>query len=199
MRARMAIASAGTTVALREVLLRDKPAEMLRLSPKGTVPVLLLADGEVIDESLDIMHWALQINDPERWLPDSPAMQTDSDTLITRNDGEFKTHLDHYKYAVRHPEHPPETYRDRADDFLGELENRLRHHPFLLNDRPTLTDIAIFPFIRQFAFVDHDWFDQSPYPRLQAWLTTLLGTPTFSHIMVKQPVYTTGAPLQVFP
>ena len=198
-RARLAIACAGTTVELREVLLRDKPADLLRRSPKGTVPVLLLPNGKVIEESLDIMHWALQQHDPEHWLDIPAPRQAESTMLIARNDGEFKTHLDHYKYAVRHPDHPPEHYRSQAEAILADLNNRLTRHPWLLGEQTRLADIALLPFIRQLALVDKRWFDHAPYPGLQRWLQTLLETPRFEQVMQKQPAWTPADPPLTFP
>lgn len=198
-RARLAIACARTPVELREVTLRDKPADMLAHSPKGTVPVLLLPDGGVLEESLDIMYWALNQHDPEHWLSDSVDQQTKTSALITRNDGEFKTHLDHYKYAVRHPEHPPEHYRAQAETILEDLNSHLTRQPWLLGEQTSLADIALMPFIRQFAFVDKHWFDHSPYPGLQRWLQTLLATPRFQQVMHKQAPWTPGDPATRFP
>lgn len=198
-RARLAIACATTTVELREVLLRDKPADMLRHSPKGTVPVLLLPDGSVLEQSLDIMYWALRQHDPEHWLPHSADQRAETSALIDRNDGEFKTHLDHYKYAVRHPEHPPEHYRSQAKVILNDLNTRLTRQPWLIGDQTSLADIALLPFLRQFAYVDKHWFDQAPYPSLQRWLRSLLETPRFQQVMHKQPIWSPGDPAAIFP
>jgi len=161
--------------------------------------VLLLPDGRVLEESLDIMHWALHRHDPEHWLNDDTALRTETSALIERNDGEFKTYLDHYKYAVRHPEHPAEHYRSQAEIILTDLDHRLSHHPWLLSDNTTLADIALFPFIRQFAFVDKPWFDQAPYPGLQRWLQTLLDAPLFQTVMQKAPPWVPDQPPTWFP
>jgi len=198
-RARLAIACAATPVELREVLLRDKPADMLRHSPKGTVPVLLLPDGSVLEQSLDIMYWALRQHDPDHWLPDNADQRAETSALIDRNDGEFKTHLDHYKYAVRHPEHPPEHYRTQAKVILNDLNTRLTRQPWLIGQQTSLADIALLPFIRQFAYVDKHWFDQAPYPGLQRWLQSLLETPRFQQVMHKQPAWSPGDPAAIFP
>ena len=187
-RARMALRYSGVKVQLRELVLRDKPAEMLRISPKGTVPVLQLADGRVIDESLDIMVWALSQNDPQSWLPQGDLLQT-SLSLIRENDGDFKQYLDRYKYTDRFPTHSAEDYRKQACNFLEQLETRLSQQEYLMSDRITLADVAIFPFIRQFAFVDKSWFDQSVYGCLRHWLERFLGSPLFLQVMQKYPVW----------
>ena len=179
MRARLAITVSLQTVEYREILLRDKPRELLEASPKGTVPVLVLPDGRVIDESLDIMHWALQLNDPERWL--------EGDTeLIERNDREFKHWLDRYKYADRFPEHSAGFYRQQGEVFLDALEQRLQCSNGLSTSHLTITDYGIAPFIRQFAHVDREWFYSSPYPHLIRWLDRFLQSELFTRIMVKR-------------
>jgi glutathione S-transferase len=168
-------------VELREVELKRKPAEMLSASPKGTVPVLVLPDNRVIDESRDIMAWVLAFDDSES-LQTHLAQQL---TLIDRNDLEFKHWLDRYKYAVGYPEKSQQEYRDLAEPFLAELEARLEHHAFLYADKARLADLAIFPFVRQFAFVDKAWFDSAPYPRVQRWLAYWLEHPLFERAMQK--------------
>lgn len=186
MRARMALRYSGVAVDIHEISLKDKPQAMLSASPKGTVPVLLLEDGTVIDESLDIMRWALAQNDPEDW-----QRQTDSSArqliveLITENDGSFKRALDRYKYAVRFPEHPPEFYRAKGEVFLTRLEHQLEQHAYLVDDHPSAADIAIFPFIRQFAGVDDAWFQTAEYRCLRAWLQGLVSGSLFLAIMQK--------------
>jgi glutathione S-transferase len=185
-RARMAIAISGVQVQHIEVELRNKPKEMLDASPKGTVPVLRFPqpEGGVIDQSLDIMRWALQINDPERWLcANNDALST---TLITANDTWFKQALDKYKYASKHPERSAESYRADGECFLSTLEDRITQHPYLLGNHCTLADIAIFPFIRQFAHVDKAWFESAPYPHLQRWLSNFLESELFHKIMEKK-------------
>jgi len=200
MRARMAIYYAGVTVELREVLLRDKPAEMLRHSAKGTVPVLALPDGAVIDESMDIMTWALMQNDRNNWLPkpDDKAM-TEVQALISENDGSFKAHLDYYKYADRYPAYSKQHYRMQGEVFLSRLERRLANMPYLVAERVTVADIAVFPFIRQFAFVDETWFFSSPYQQLQKWLNQLLNTDLFLSVMRKYPVWKAGNDITLIP
>jgi len=193
----MAVAYAGISVELREVLLKDKPAEMLAASQKGTVPVLQLSDGSVIDESIDVMHWALTANDPDLWLKDDSY--ADSQALIAENDGTFKALLDKYKYADRHPEQTSEQYRDQACFFLNKLEHRLAQTEWLLGDDMHLTDVAIFPFIRQFAAVDKEWFDQSGFLRLRRWLDKLLESSLFQTVMLKHPKWMPLQPPVIFP
>lgn len=182
-RARLAIACSGLTVELREILLRDKPLAMLDISPKATVPVLQMLDGTVLDESLDIMLWALKQGDNKYWLGEKYRTVTDS--LINHNDGKFKYFLDRYKYADRYPEFPSFYYRQQAEEFLAELEQRLTQSAYLCTEHPTLADMAIFPFIRQFSMVDQQWFDSSPYRALQTWLQQWLKSPLFLSVMYK--------------
>lgn len=193
MRARMAIGHAGIKVELREIELRSKPAQMLDASPKGTVPVLVLADGSVIDESLDIMRWALQQNDPGKWL-----QANDSEALIQWNDIGFKDNLDRYKYADRYPEHPAEFYRQQGELFLAELESRLILTQYLCGDCFSIADAAIAPFIRQFAAVDETWFQASPYPALKRWLAAFLTGPLYDAVMKKYAVWKLGSSLVLF-
>lgn len=185
MRARMALRYSAVEVAIVEVSLKAKPAEMLALSSKGTVPVLQ-ADGRVIDESLEIMNWALAQRDPQGWrLLDDPKGQALTAALIEENDQVFKLHLNRYKYPERHPEHPKEHYRAQGEDFLRRLEVLLETRPFLAVEHQSLADVAVMPFIRQFAHVDRDWFAQAPYPRLQNWLQRFLASELFVAIMAK--------------
>jgi glutathione S-transferase len=195
----MAIRSSGLTVALREVELKAMPAALLACSPKGTVPVLVLPAGRVIEESRDIMDWALAQSDPQGWLPVTDVARNEVGALLNENDNVFKADLDHYKYAVRYPEHPAEHYRARGERFLAKLETRLTRHPCLLGEQTGLADIGIFPFVRQFAFVDKDWFDAAPYPRLQHWLTRLLDSDHFTGVMQKYPPWCEGDDVTLFP
>jgi glutathione S-transferase len=186
MRARMALKYTGIAVETREIALKDKPKSMLQVSPKGTVPVLVLADGTVLEESLDIMRWALQQADKDDWLDvDSECLQA----LIAENDGSFKQALDKYKYAIRFPEQPAESYRSQGELFLQKLEALLNQHRCLLKDRISQADIAIFPFIRQFAAVDAAWFETASYPKLKGWLNEMVQSALFVSIMEKQPTY----------
>ncbi|MFI8394449.1 glutathione S-transferase [Pseudomonas sp. NPDC078863] len=185
MRARMALRYAGVPLEVVEVSLKDKPADMLALSPKGTVPVLN-ADGVVIDESLQIMRWALAQNDPDDWLLAGNSFAALwMEKLIEGNDQIFKSALNRYKYAERYPEQPMEAYRAEGALFLQKLDELLASRDYLLADHPSLADIALLPFVRQFAHVDREWFAQTPYVRLQAWLQRLLESELFISIMKK--------------
>jgi glutathione S-transferase len=185
-RARMAIFTAGIEVELREVSLKNKPQDMLDVSRKGTVPVL--CDGtKVIDESLDIMLWALAINDPDQWCSRySETQKATAMQLIDENDNDFKNWLDKYKYADRHPEHEPEYYRHQGTNFLAKLDNNLQKQRHLITSAITMADIAIFPFVRQFSMVDREWFDQCDFKALRIWLDKLLEMPVFKLVMAKQ-------------
>ncbi len=186
MRARMALQYAGIAVEIREISLRHKPQEMITLSPKATVPVLVLPDKTVIDESLEIMFWALNQQDVDGWLDVDLAIAKD---LIKANDGWFKKALDAYKYADRYPEKTQAEHRVAGEVFLEQLERRLEQHGRLCGQLISVADIAIFPFIRQFKGVDSDWFDNAPYVRLNQWLTSLIQSELFNSIMKKHPTY----------
>lgn len=185
-RARMALYYAGITAELREVDLKNKPAAMLEASPKGTVPVLALPGGTVIDESLDIMHWALAQNDPEGWLA---ADSEETAFLITRNDSDFKNALDRYKYPGRFPDEDCRRARRDCETILKDLDNRMKENGFLLAGRATLVDVALFPFIRQCAFTDKEWFDALPFPHLQNRLAEHLDSALFQAVMEKYEVW----------
>ncbi len=195
MRARLAIAYAGIRTEIREVALKGKPQELLAISPKATVPVLQLPNGQVVEESLDIMLWALAQHDPEDWL----ASAADAMPLIQRNDGGFKYYLDRYKYADRYPDYPAHHYRQQGEMFLAELENRLACGGHLCGQDFSIADAAIFPFVRQFAAVDGRWFQASGYPALKQWLDSLLASALFDAVMGKYPVWVAGSPGVVFP
>lgn len=182
MRARMALAVSGMVYLMREVSLRNKPATLLAASAKGTVPVLVLTDGRVIDESLDIMHWTLEQNDPEHWLAPGEAMME----LIASNDGPFKAHLDRMKYANRYPGANPTVHRAEAVKWLAVLEQRLASNTYLFGSAASLADVAIFPFVRQFAHADAAAFAREPLPSLQAWLARWESTALFQSVMAKQ-------------
>jgi glutathione S-transferase len=195
-RARMALKYSGISVYLREIILRNKPPALLKCSAKGTVPVLVLKDNTIIDESREIMQWSLAINDPEQWLPEHQVNQIMQ--LIDHNDFDFKTHLDHYKYADRHPEHSAEYYRSQGEQFLQLLDNHLTKHQYLFGNKVSLADIAIFPFIRQFANVDTTWFYKSQYQQLQDWLDGFLQSQAFIAVMDKYTPWTEYSSVVVF-
>lgn len=199
MRARMALKYSGIQVNLREIDLKNKPQEMLTCSAKGTVPILELANGTVIDESRDIMFWALEKHDPEQWLPIENTTSINLiNSLLDDNDFVFKNWLDRYKYADRYPEQTAEHYRNQGEKFLTTLESRLSTHRFLVSDSLSISDIAIFPFIRQFAFVDSDWFEQSDYQYLQVWLNHFLQSTLFLSVMEKYPPWNKSAEPVIF-
>ncbi len=201
MRARLGIVFAGLAVELREIVLKNKPAQMLAISPKGTVPVLELVEGggakrRVIEESRDILEWALEQNDP------LGLLNTDlvrANALIERNDHEFKHWLDRYKYADRHPEQSQLEYRQQGEAFLQELEMLLTRNTYLLGPRVSIADIGVMPFVRQFAHVDREVFYSLPYPNLQQWLRDWLEHPVFQQIMVKYQPWQEGDDIVVFP
>jgi glutathione S-transferase len=188
MRARLAIRAAGISVELREVALRSKPSEMLAISPKGTVPVLQLPNGKVLEQSLDIMRWALSQHDPLGWL--NAANAQEAHALIDTNDGPFKRLLDAYKYPERHPQQPAHQWRDEAVDLmLTPMEARLSWQSQLLGESACLVDMALLPFVRQFAQVDTEWFAQAPLPGLQRWLQGHVSSPLFDNVMNKYAVW----------
>ncbi len=192
MRARLALLVSGQQVELREIVLRDKAPELLAASPKGTVPVLV--DGDtVIDESFDIMLWALERNDPEGWLE-----RMDME-LIAECEGPFKSALDRYKYSNRFEGTDALEQRELATGFLLKLENRLQSHPCLSGQIRGITDMAIVTFVRQFANVDREWFNGQPYPNLVKWLDNFLESAIFAAIMQKYPRWTNGDPPTLFP
>ncbi|MFC3151635.1 glutathione S-transferase [Litoribrevibacter euphylliae] len=198
MRARLAMWQSGLSFELREVVLRDKPQTMLDASPKGTVPVLVVNTEArfgpqhstmVVDESLDIMLWALTERDPEAWMPSAPKALSGVLALIEQNDTEFKGWLDKYKYFDRFPEHPQVYYRQQGERFIEQLEAKLVKSPYLSGDRFGLLDAAIAPFIRQFAHVDLEWFEQSSYPKTIQWLSEFKESTLFKGIMKKYPAW----------
>ncbi len=186
-RARMALRYAGVPVEIVEVALRQKPAALLAASPKGTVPVLVTPDGAVIDQSLDIMQWALRQNDPDGWLgAGSAGVADEAHDCIALNDEIFKPLLDRYKYATRHPELTPAEHRSRAmDAMIRPMQAQLQHTRWLLGPKMSIADVALFPFVRQFAAVDRAWFDAQALPALQGWLTTWLDCGLFNAVMEK--------------
>jgi glutathione S-transferase len=197
MRTRLGLLFAEMKVELREITLKNKPAQMLAISPKGTVPVLQLLYGTVIEESLEIMVWALEQQDPQGLL-DAEVLQQ-ATALIEQNDNEFKHWLDRYKYADRHLEMTQTEYRQRGEAFLQVLEELLTKNSFLLGGNATIADVGIMPFIRQFAHVDRDVFYSLPYPNLQLWLQHWLEHPYFIQAMAKFQPWQEGDDVVIFP
>ena len=186
MRARMALKYSGIQLEHREITLRDKPKSMLLASPKGTVPVLCI-DGQVIDQSLDIMHWALDKSDQDGW---KQVDEKVANSWIEKNDGPFKTLLDQYKYPNRYPEFNPEEVLSAAMELmLKPIESALHNHEYLLGNKLSWVDIAIFPFIRQFAGVDPTTFEALPLPKTRKWLTQQIESELFNSIMEKHPTW----------
>ena len=197
MRARLALLFAELPVELREIVLKNKPSQMLAISPKGTVPVLQLPEGRVIEESRDIMVWALEHNDKQGLL-DAKLIKQAND-LLDKNDDEFKHWLDHYKYADRYPEMSQAEYQERGEIFLQSLEALLNKNAYLLGDSISIADIGIMPFVRQFAHVDRDVFYGLPYPKLQRWLQDWLEHPLFKQAMTKFDPWQEGDEVIIFP
>ena len=196
-RARLAIQLSGIKVILREVRLQDKPRQLLLASIKGTVPVLVLDDGKVLDESMDIMHWSLNLAGLQQW--SKSLSKPDASDLLQENDGSFKENLDKYKYADRFPEKTPLQYRQQAENFIARLELLLADSKFLLGSELSAIDLAIFPFVRQFSAVDKNWFENSKYVRLYHWLTRQMDSELFKRVMVKYPPWKASDKLTVFP
>lgn len=190
MRARLALYQSGQTVKLRDIVLSDKPSEMLTASPKATVPVLVLADSTVLEESLDIMLWALHTSDPDNLLhSDDDKALPEMLALIQQFDTEFKHALEQYRCAKRYHEDTLLSYRDVCQSYVQQLESRLTNHLFLLSDNESLLDLALVPFIRQFARVERQWYLQSPYPNVRQWLNRYLQSKLFSKVMTKYPLW----------
>jgi glutathione S-transferase len=185
MRARLAVAVSGVTCELREVKLSAKPAAMLAASAKGTVPVLVLPDGTVIDESLDIMRWAMRHHDPQGWL------ERDDPALIAGCDGPFKHALDRYKYPDRHGT-DPSVHRAKGVAFLQQIDARLAGSAQLCGTAMGMADAAIVPFVRQFAAVERGWFAAQPLPHVHAWLTGFLNSDLFATIMLRHAPWSPG-------
>lgn len=204
MRARLAIAAAGLQVQLREVVLRNKPAHLLEISPKGTVPVLMVSEHTVIEQSIDIMYWALEQSDPEQLLPSN---RVELVGLIEANDGSFKTHLDRYKYPPRYTEEHNglsadafvALHRQKGAQHLMDLEHRLAQHDFLLGSTLSMADLALAPFVRQFAHTDLDWFKAQDWPHLWQWLQRFLSSKRFAQIMHKYPPWQEHGQPTLFP
>jgi glutathione S-transferase len=188
----MALAYAGISVEIREISLKEKPASMLAISPKGTVPVLQ-RDDLVIEQSYDIMKWALKQFDPDQWLPSE--MEGLIDEWVAKNDGPFKKLLDQYKYPDRHPAIKlEETLNQATKLFLDPINEQLRVSDYLLGSKISLADIAIFPFVRQFVMVDSGWIDRSGLSFLKQWLNARLESPLFLGVMQKYPTWHDSPP-----
>ncbi|MBL6596225.1 MAG: glutathione S-transferase [Candidatus Puniceispirillum sp.] len=199
MRARLAIAASGEVVRLREILLRNKPEAFLSASPKGTVPVLVLADGTVIDESRDVMFWVLGRNDPDGWLTiwrQDPQRVT---AFLDRLDGPFKDDLDRYKYASRYAGADAKAHQASGAGFLHELDKALEQTGALSGTNLGILDFASLPFVRQFRIANPDWFDAQPWPHLSVWLQAFLDSARFQQIMEKYPQWNEGASPIIFP
>lgn len=190
-RARMTLVYSRMQCEIREIVLRDKPQSMLDISPKGTVPVLFLSDKKIFEESLDIITWALNDNDPDDWLCQSQKnKQVQIEKLIKKNDEEFKIYLDRYKYPNRYDTtKSAEYYREQAEEFVQQLEDKLKKNRYLFGDKLSLADIAIFPFIRQFINVDKQWFHSSVYQAVLCWKNKLEESELFIQAMKKYPVW----------
>lgn len=199
-RARLALCYAGISVELREVVLRDKPLQLIAVSPKATVPVLVVSEGtsgqEVIDESLDIMFWALAQIDPDGWLDVDVEL---ANRLIDANDEQFKPWLDRYKYPNRYADLQPGEPREHCEVFLRELESRLQQNAYICGARASIADYSMYSFVRQFAFVDRDWFESSQYAAVNRWLQGCLASPLFASVMHKYPPWQVGDTATVFP
>ena len=192
MRARMALDQSGQVCRLREVDFKNKPVHMVEISPKATVPVLVLDSGEVVDESLDIMLWTLGRHDSESWLSPGNGSLDDMLELIEEADGPFKTHLDRFKYHTHYDGVNRNEERDQAVKFLSGLDARIARNGQLFGPEPALADIAIFPFVRQFANVERSWFDDLEMTGLHGWLASHLASNRFQRIMCKWPVWQNG-------
>lgn len=199
MRARLALAASGTVCGLREVVLARKPAALLDASPKGTVPVLVLQDGTVLEQSLEIMLWALRRDDPQQWLPATAQALEHTLRLIAECDGGFKANLDRYKYPNRYALADGLAHRTEGAQFLQVLDTHLRTHRYLAGDHFGLADAAIAPFVRQFAHTDTAWFASQPWPHLQPWLVAFEASGDYARVMDKFDAWAEGQALQLFP
>ena len=194
MRARLAIQSSGIKVQLREIVLSDKAPTFLVCSPKGTVPVVVTKN-DVIEDSLDIMRWALTTRDPEGWL----QMPYEGHEWIARNDGPFKDALDHTKYSVRYPNLDSSLERKKAGNFLDDLNTQIASSPWMFGKKCSLADMAIIPFVRQFSYIDNHWFDAQGWQNVDRWLTAFLDSDKFNTIMTRYDKWITGDPDILFP
>lgn len=199
MRARLGIMHAHQVVVLRDIDMNNKPEEMLSISPKGTVPVLLLSDGTVIDESIDVMIWALNQSDPNNLLyAHDEGMLSVMLELIYRSDTEFVDALQKYRAASRYHDDNEVEYRDMCCEWLMEIEQRLSQHAYIMGNTPSLVDYALLPFIRQFSRVDKKWYGQASFPSLRDWLIRQYNNPIFSKVMTVYPKWHQDAPITIF-
>ena len=192
----MAIHISSQKCEIREVLLRDKPPSMLEYSSKGTVPVLVLQSGEVIDESLDVIDWALNMNDPDNWQRSKNNEKTKE--LIKINDGEFKYHLDRYKYSKRYDNEDPEFHRKKCLSFIEKVNSELQNSKYIFDDAISYIDISLLPFIRQFRIADNEWFDELPYENVKSWLSNFLNSELLKSIMSKYDIWKEGDEVTIF-
>lgn len=199
MRARLAIAASGIEVQLREILLRDKPDAFKAASPKATVPVLVADDGLLLEESRDIMFWALGQHDPESWLQCWRDDEAGVSAFLDELDGPFKTHLDRYKYDSRYEGEDALAHRTAGVAFLERIDARLATQPALSGQIAGLMDYATLPFVRQFRIADPKWFDQQAWPHLHNWLQSFLASDRFAAIMTKYVPWQDGEPGVAFP
>lgn len=188
-RSRLALQISKQVYELREVSLKNKPPELLQASPKGTVPVLIDIDGRIIDESIDIMLWALTKHDPENWLIPQYGTLLNIKELISQFDQGFKYHLDRYKYPNRFQDIDPmpHFHRQKCVLYLQRLEQKLTENTYLFGNHITLADMAIAPFVRQFAHTDQEWFNQQPWSHVHKWLDTLINSELYVQVMAKNP------------
>jgi len=189
MRARLALRASGAVYEHREVALKDKPAAMLAASPKGTVPVLCLSTGEVLEQSLDIMQWALRQSDPDAWLPATPELWALTNKTVAINDGAFKANLDRYKYPQRFGLADGLTHREQGAAWLMTLDAQLQSSTYLAGNKWGLLDACIAPFVRQFARTDRAWFDAQPWRHLAKWVMAFENSDAFLAVMHRYPLW----------
>ncbi len=192
----MAIYTSQQKCEIREVLLKDKPPSMLGYSSKGTVPVLVLQSGNVIDESLDVIDWALDINDPYNWKRSKDSKKTKE--LIEINDGDFKFHLDRYKYSKRYENEDPNFHREKCLTFIKMINEELKDSKYIYDNEISYIDISLLPFIRQFRIADNEWFDELPYENVKSWLSKFLDSSLLNSIMKKYDLWKEGDEVTIF-
>jgi len=196
MRARIAIHISQQKCEIREVLLKDKPPSMMECSAKGTVPVLVLQSGKVIDESLDVIDWALNLNDPYNWKRSKDSGKTKE--LIKINDGDFKFHLDRYKYSKRYENEDPNFHREKCLTFIKMINEELKDSKYIYDNEISYIDISLLPFIRQFRIADNDWFDELPYENVKSWLSNFIDSKLLKSVMPKYDLWKKGDEITIF-